>query len=201
VKPGLGALSVLLLALACSRAPEQGDCPPGSGARPVDTPLLAFLSRARAAHHAADRAEQSGELERAKTSLLALTDGPVPGGKTPPVEAREVLADTRARLADLESRIGDFARAEVELRLGLELVPETSYFRGHLLEVQGLMEERRAKRLAAQGKDDAANQANQRAVEAFEHAMTIQAEVIRGAVDAGAPAARPAEPARPARRE
>lgn len=185
-------LCAALLAASCSRAPRSDDCPPDPGARPVDTQLLSFLSRARSAHHAADRAEQTGDLERAKSLLLELADGPVPGEKAPPIEAREVLADTRARLADLKSRTGDFAGAEVELRLGLELVPEVSYFRGHLLEVRGLTEERRAKQLAAQGEPDAANQANQRAVEAFERAMAVQAEVIRGAVDAGPPRARPA---------
>jgi hypothetical protein len=185
-------LFFVLCALACSRAERTGDCPEESSARPVDAVLLAFLSRARAAHHAADRVEQAGDLERAKALLIALTDGPVPGGKAPPVEAREVLADTRARLADLSSREQDFAGADVQLRLGLELVPETSYFRGHLLEVQGLVEERRAKQLAAQGEADAAKQANQRAIEALERAMAIQADVIRGAVEASVPSARPA---------
>jgi hypothetical protein len=177
---------LLLLSSACSRAPADADCPPEPSARPVDAPLLAFLSRARAAHHAADGLEQGGDLLRARELLAKVTQGPVPGGTPVPVEAREVLADTRARLAELASRSGDFAVADAELRAGLEQVAETSYFRGHLFEVRGLVEERRARELAARGDSEGAKTAKQRALEAFEQAMTIQAEVIRNAVDARA---------------
>jgi hypothetical protein len=149
----------------------------------VDTTLLAFLSRARAAHHAADRAEQAGDLTRARRTLGELTQGPRPGGKATPIEVREVLADTRARLADLASRDKDFSAADTELRAGLELVPENSYFRGHLFEVSGLVDERRARELAARGDAEGAKAANLRALESLEQAMTIQAEVIQKSVD------------------
>jgi hypothetical protein len=172
-------VALFTTASACSREPRAEDCPPDTGARVVDATLLAFLSRARAAHHAADRAEQAGDAARARRLLTELTAGPFPGGKQLAVEVREVLADTRARLADLASRAGDFAGADAELRAGLEQVPETSYFRGHLFEVSGLVDERRARDLLARGDSEGAKAANQRALEALEQAMTIQAEVIR----------------------
>ena len=177
---------LLTLAGACSREPRAEDCPPDTRARVVDATLLAFLSRARAAHHAADRAEQAGDLARARRLLSELTTGPFPSGKHLPVEVREVLADTRARLADLASRAGDFAGADAELRAGLEQVPETSYFRGHLFEMSGLVDERRARDLSARGDSEGSKAANQRALEALEQAMTIQAEVIRKTTDPNA---------------
>jgi hypothetical protein len=61
---------------------------------------------------------------------------------------------------------------------GLELVPGPSYFRGHLIEVRGLSEERRSKALAAAGNMEKAEQAKQRALAAFQEAMDIQARVI-----------------------
>ena len=174
---------LLALGAGCSRAPASDDCPPDASAKVVDATLLAFLSRARAAHHAADRAEQASNVSRARQLLKELVLGPLPHEKTPPVEVREVLADTRARLADLASRESDFAGADAELRAGLELVPENSYFRGHLFEVSGLVDERRAKELGARGDVEGAKAANQRALEALEQAMSIQAEVIRNATD------------------
>lgn len=189
-RAALGALGLgLAVALAgCSRKLE--DCPPVPSAQPVDSVLLAFLSRARAAHHAADRAEQAGDLARAARLLGELIQGPIPGAAAPPVEAREVLADTRARLADLSSRGSDFDAADAHLRAGLELVPDTGYFRGHLFEVRGVVEERRAQALAAKGDTQGAAAANQRALDALEQAMAIQADVIRGAIDAGGNGAR-----------
>lgn len=189
-RASLGALLVTLAVLlaGCSRKLE--DCPPVPSAQPVDSVLLAFLSRARAAHHAADRAEQAGDPARALRLLDELVRGPIPGAAAPPVEAREVLADTRARLADLSSQSSDFDAADAHLRAGLELVPDTGYFRGHLFEVRGVVEERRAKALAAKGDAQGAAAANQRALDALEQAMAIQADVIRGATpasDAGPP--------------
>lgn len=178
----LFSATVALTLGSCEHA--RSDCPPLASERPVDTPLLAFLSRARAAHHAADRAERRGDLGRARQLLSELAAGPLPAaGRELPIEVREVLADTRARLADLASRAGDFAAADDELRRGLEHVPETSYFRGHLFEVSGLVDERRAQELAARGDVAGADAANRRAVDALEQAMAIQAEVIRRAVD------------------
>ena len=65
---------------------------------------------------------------------------------------------------------------------GLELATERTYFRGHLFEVEGLVEERRAGRLARDGDAAGADAARQRALVAFEQAMAIQGEVIQRAL-------------------
>jgi tetratricopeptide (TPR) repeat protein len=165
---------------ACSREEAATACPELDAGRPIDPVLLAFLGRARAAHHAADAHEERGDLAAAEKTLAELVSGPVPGGARPPPEAREVIADARARMADLESKLGKFDDALREVERGLERVPETSYFRGHLFEVRGLIEERRQKTLEERGDRAAAEQARQRALQAFEESMRIQSEVIRG---------------------
>lgn len=158
-------------------APAPAVCASVEGGDPVSPALLAFLSRARSGHHAADQLEQdSPDLAIAK--LQAIVDGPIPGGSTPLVEAREVLADTRARLADLKSQSGRFDAALSDINAGLEQAKETSYFRGHLFEVRGLVEERRSKQLAEAGDASAAAAAKQRALTAFEASMDIQEKVI-----------------------
>jgi len=159
----------------CQRAPSR-DCDELDAGAPVDPTLLAFLSRARAAHHRADDPESRGNLAAAIAELEVLLAGPRPSGEAP--EVREVLADTRARLADLRSRAGDYDRAEQDVAEGLRLVPEPSYFRGHLVEVRGLAEERRSKALLAAGDAVRAEAAKQRALAAFREAMEIQAAVI-----------------------
>jgi tetratricopeptide (TPR) repeat protein len=167
---------LLALPAGCSKRSEPERCPEVLGGTPVDPALLAFLSRARAAHHRADVPEQRGDLPGAIRELEALLQGPLLSGNAP--ESREVLADTRARLADLRSRGGDYDRAEADIAEGLRLVPETSYFRGHLLEVRGLSEERRSKALASTGDAANAERAKNRALTAFQEAMEIQATVI-----------------------
>lgn len=174
--------AALLLACAlgllsgCSKHHEPERCPEVQGGTPIEPALLAFLSRARAAHHRADVPEQRGDLKVAIRELEALLSGPTLPGNA--AEAREVLADTRARLADLRSRDGDFDRAEADVAAGLSLVPEPSYFRGHLFEVRGLAEERRSKALAGAGDSERAEAAKTRALAAFQEAMNIQAAVI-----------------------
>jgi tetratricopeptide (TPR) repeat protein len=174
---GLLLVSALLtLAPGCKRASERERCPEPTSETPVDPALLAFLSRARAAHHRADDPEQRGDLKGAIRELEALVAGPTLRGNAP--EAREVLADTHARLADLRSRDGDFDRASSDIERGLALVPELSYFRGHLLEVRGLSEERRSKVLTSNGDTAGDERAKSRALAAFQEAMEIQAAVI-----------------------
>jgi tetratricopeptide (TPR) repeat protein len=167
-----------LLVSGCKGTDGCGD----ADAAPVDPTLLAFLSRARAAHHLADQHEQDEQLEPAIGALQKLVDGPLPGGAAPAPEAREVLADTRARLADLTSRLGRFDEAAAHVERGLEQAREVTYFRGHLFEVRGLVEERRAAGLREQGDSAAADAAKQRALEAFEQSMEIQGLVIKGAL-------------------
>lgn len=162
-------------------------CPcPGSSAEvaaPVDEVLLAFLSKARAAHHEADLAESLPDRPRAIAALERLVLGPVPGGAEPRPEAAEVLADTRARLADLRSAEGAFDEALRDIDVGLTLAREPTHFRGHLFEVRGLVEERRSRAADEQGRTQEAEQAKRAAMDAFEQAIDIQDEVIRRALD------------------
>jgi tetratricopeptide (TPR) repeat protein len=176
----LMCLLALLGSAACSR--KQDDCGPTE--QVVDPVLLAFLSQARSAHHVADQREAAGDVAAALRALQALVAGPKPPGAAP--EVGEVLADTRARVADLLSRSGRFDQADAELSEGLSLAKEPSYFRGHLFEVRGLVEERRAKALSGTGRGPEAEKATERSLSAYEEAMKIQAEVIRQAAP-GAP--------------
>jgi hypothetical protein len=170
-----GAVVFALLVAACARrAPDA--CADDQG-RPIGTALLAFLSRSRAAHHRADAREEQRDFNGAETELKAVVDGPKPPCPNA-AEVREVLADTRARLGELKSQHGDFDGAATDVEQGLTLVPESSYFRGHLLEVRGLVEERRGKSLAAAGDAAGAKAAEDRALAAFQEAMRIQATVI-----------------------
>ncbi len=147
---------------------------------PVDPVLLAFLSRARAAHHLADDHEGAGELALAVAPLATLVAGPLPRENGPELapEVREVLADTRARLADLRSRQGAFEEALADVRAGLELTREPNYFKGHLLETEGLVEERQAKALELSDPAQAAT-LRKRAIDLLEQAMAVQSGVIQ----------------------
>jgi hypothetical protein len=196
------ALIVCCVALAACKRETVGNAERCSGldaGTPVDPLLLAFLSRARAAHHVADEQESTGDLAAAITPLAALTSGPLPhapGAQLAP-EVREVLADTHARLADLRSRQGAFELALVDVQAGLENANEPNYFRGHLLETEGLVEERQAK--ALETKDpSAAAAARARAIGLLEQAMAVQAQVIDSATPAAPSADNPAASAAPA---
>jgi tetratricopeptide (TPR) repeat protein len=168
---------VAAVALGCHRERRDCDDLPAAEA-PIDPSLMAFLSRARAAHHAADL--QENELEKSLAPLLALVDGPTPGSSPrAPAEVREVLADTHARIADLESQLERFDSAYRRLETALRYVPETSYFRGHLFETEGLVAQRHSALLTKRGLAVAATAAQARALSAFETAMEIQAAVIK----------------------
>lgn len=181
----LALLLMLVLAsfacvVGCSKGPPPTE---GDAGVPVDPVLLAFLSRARSAHHIADQHEEAGRLEQAVEPLQRLVDGPLPGGnaQAAPAEVREVMADTLARMADLKSQLGRHDAALGDVERGLELAKETTYFRGHLFEVRGLVEERLAKSLEAKGDASGAEEAKKRALDAAEKSMAIQAEVIEKA--------------------
>jgi hypothetical protein len=165
---------------SCSRQQANDDC--GEATRVVDPVLLAFLSKARSAHHLADQHEAKGDGPAALRALEGLVAGVLPPGKTPEVD--EVLADTRARMADLMSQAGRFDQADAELSQGLEHAKAATYFRGHLFEVRGLVEERREKALRSKGRGQEADQAHDRSLDAYEAAMKIQAEVIGSAAAA-----------------
>jgi tetratricopeptide (TPR) repeat protein len=178
------AIVALGAAIGCARsAPSRPSACTDAGV-PVNPVLLAFLSRARDAHHVADEYEENKDLPSAIAQLQKVVEGPVPGSGAPPPEAREVLADTWARLADLESRLGRFDAAEADVAKGLKLVPSVSYFRGHLFEVRGLTEQRRARAFHADKNESGAGAAKQRALDAFEESMRIQAKVIQTTIPA-----------------
>jgi len=147
---------------------------------------MSFLSRARAAHHLAD-SQELGRPDQALATLRSVVRGPRPGSPDHLApEVREVLADTAARTADIESQLDQFENATQTLNEALPWVPDSSYFRGHLFEVLGLVEERRTRSLEQQGKAKEAEIARGRAMAAFEESMKIQAEVILTAsADAG----------------
>ncbi|HYQ18062.1 MAG TPA: hypothetical protein VEQ58_19950 [Polyangiaceae bacterium] len=178
-RAGLLCLLGALALLGCSRKAAPDDC---VSERVVDPVLLAFLSQARSAHHVADQREAQGDVPAALRALQTLTAAAKPPGNAPEVE--EVLADTRARTADLLSNAGRFDQADAELNAGLENARTSSYFRGHLFEVRGLVEERREKALRGNARGQEADQARDRSLAAYEEAMKIQAEVIRKAAAA-----------------
>ena len=185
MRAGRTVLLCGVLALGgCSRSEPRDDCGPSE--RVVDPVLLAFLSKARSAHHLADQLEAKGDVASALRALQGLTGGAAPPGKAPEVD--EVLADTRARAADLMSRAGRFDQADAEVSAGLEHAKAPSYFRGHLFEVRGLVEERREKALRGSGRGQEADQARDRSLDAYEEAMKIQAEVIGSAAPTPTPA-------------
>lgn len=156
------------------RAPAQGSATPGKR-RIVDAELIAFLSKARAAHHAADLAEAKQNLARAIQHVESIPDGPVPT-RTP--EVIEVLADAHARLADLRSRVGAFEEALRDVDRGLLLARSTTHFRGHLFEVRGIVHQRWMEALQASGDRAGAERERDAALEAFNEAIEIQDEVI-----------------------
>ncbi len=180
-----------LVGCARSERDRAGAQPPPAaepaGAIVVDPVLMAFLSKARAAHHRADAAEASGDMATAIASLESLTQGPRPGGERPLIEVGEVLSDTHARLADLQSARGQFDAAIEHVQTGLGLATDTTYFRGHLFEVRGLVEERRAKALDERGETERAREARKFAIDAFDEAVRIQDQVIMKALGNAAP--------------
>jgi tetratricopeptide (TPR) repeat protein len=148
----------------------------------VDEALMAFLSAARALHHEADLHERAGDRQGAVASLERLVALPAPRA----VEVDEVLADAHARLAELHLQQGNLEAADRDVQAGLERVKGPTYFRGHLLEVEGLLEEARAGALADAGKADEASRARARAVGLLEEAVQVQERVIdRALADGG----------------
>jgi hypothetical protein len=187
-------VSCALLLAACSRSEPNpvGSCPGLDAGTPVDPVLLAFLSRARAAHHLADGLEIGGDLAASAAPLQRLVEGPIPRVSSAELapEVREVLADTYARLADLHSRQGAFERALEDVQLGLGHAHEPNYFQGHLLETEGLVEERHAKALETSD-PQAATAIRKRAIGLLERAMAVQSGVIERAPQAPASAGTP----------
>jgi hypothetical protein len=170
-------------AVACRNEATTAGCPCAeSSATPIDPSVMAFLSAARSIHHEADILQSSGDTAGAIAALERLVAMPAPHA----VEVDEVLADARARLAELRLERGDVDGADREVQEGLRHVQGPTYFRGHLLELRGLVEEKRAEALTDAGRGDQAAQAKARAVAFLEEAVHVQEQVIdRALADGG----------------
>jgi tetratricopeptide (TPR) repeat protein len=143
---------------------------------------MAFLSAARALHHEADIDEAGGNRAAAIASLERLVALPAPSA----IEVDEVLADAHARLAELHLQRGELDAADRDVQAGLARATGPTYFRGHLLEVEGLLEEARAAALADAGKVDEASRAKEKALGLLERAVRVQEHVIdRALADGG----------------
>jgi tetratricopeptide (TPR) repeat protein len=148
----LGALVAIALAIACAAERKTGTSDEGA----VDTELMAFLSEARALHHEANLKEDSGDVAGAIGAMERLTQAQRPHPSRPAPEVDEVLGDAYARLAELRLKKGDLDQAAESVARGLEHTPDPTYFKGHLLEVKGLVEETRAAQLTDAGKPEEA---------------------------------------------
>ncbi|HEY8078128.1 MAG TPA: hypothetical protein VIF62_28570 [Labilithrix sp.] len=172
------AIALLCIALAaafaCSQSAGHGDDTPV-----VDGEIMAFLSEARALHHEANLKEDGNDLPGAIAAMdrLVAAKKPHPDRVTPEVE--EVLADAYARLAELRLKKGDLDAAHDAITTGLAHTPEPTYFKGHLLEVEGLVEEARASKYADAGNSAEAQKARERAIALLEEVVRIQDQVIQ----------------------
>lgn len=180
---------IAVASLSACHPTERG----GSGAgkvaadagRPIDVEVMAFLSEARALHHEANLKEGAGDWSGATEAIdrLVRAERPHPAEKIPEIE--EVLADAFARLAELQLGRRDVEGALHAVNQGLAHAPSPTYFRGHLLEVQGIVEEARAAELADAGKKDDSAKARARAIELLQEAVRVQEQVIGRALGDG----------------
>jgi hypothetical protein len=96
----------------------------------------------------------------------------------------EVLADAWAGVAELELRQNELKAAAEAVKSGLAHASEPTYFRGHLLEVEGLVEEARSVALADAGKLEDAVHAREKAIQLLEEVVRIQDQVIQHSLSA-----------------
>lgn len=145
----------------------------------IDVDIMAFLSEARAFHHQANVAEESNDPAVALQAMerLVAAKRPHPNRKVPEIE--EVLADAFARIAELRLKRHELDLAQEAIRVGLTHAPESSYFRGHLVEIDGVIEEARAADFADAGRPEEAQRARTRAAKLLELVVEIQDRVIQ----------------------
>jgi len=175
--------------VGCARGSISAQSRAEDGGLPIDTEVMAYLSEARALHHAANLREDANDLPGAVASLEQLVHARKPHETEKVPEIEEVLADTYARMAELRLRQKDVAGAEADARAGLEHAPDPTYFRGHLLEVSGVVEETRAAALADAGQAEKAETARRRALDLLGQAVRVQDQVVTrslGGTDGGA---------------
>lgn len=178
----LAVLAALAGASGCRQGTTTSGCPgTEASGTPIDAPVLAFLSAARALHHEADVHEAEGDVQGALAALDRLVRLPAPRA----VEVDEVLADAYARIAELRLGRADLDAALRAVQEGLGHAEGPTYFRGHLLEVQGRIEEARAATLADAGHAGEAALARSRAMSLLEEAVGVQERVIDRALAPG----------------
>jgi hypothetical protein len=153
---------------------------------PVDLQLMAYLSEARALHHAANLREDSNDAAGAILAMKHLVAMRVPHPERRAPEVDEVLADAYARLAELEAHTKDMSAATAAIESGLAHAPNATYFRGHLLEVDGVIEETRGAMLADAGDEAGAAKARAHAIQLLQQAVKLQGEVVAGALNVDA---------------
>ena len=180
------AAVLFAVALSCAKQAATQDRAAEDAGAAVDIQVMAFLSQARALHHEANIKEDDGDVAGAIAAMnrLVVAQRPHPDEQVPEVE--EVLADAWARMAELELKAHDLNAAEKAVNDGLEHAREATYFRGHLLEVQGVIEEARANDYADAGNKEAAQKAKARAIDLLHQAVVVQEAVIGRALDGGA---------------
>ena len=180
-----GCVALVALA-ACARASSRANPLAVEAGVPIDMELMAYLSMARARHHEANL-EEDEDLPAAIGAITQVVKAPRPhpGSNVPEIE--EVLADTYARLAELELRRQDVNAASEDVKQGLTHAQEPTYFRGHLLEMGGLAEEAREGALRDAGASAAAAAARQKAIDLFHQAVAVQEQVVKDSLrgDAG----------------
>ncbi len=170
-------LAVVLGVAACGKTEQNASSDPS--AQVVDNSVMAYLSMARARHHEANVQESQGDIAGALGALTLLAQAPTPHpGATIP-EVDDVLADTYARMAELELGRDGLDAAARDVGLGLLHAKDATFFRGHLLEVQGIIEEARGNRAADAGNAVEATQARKHAVELLREAIAIQEKVVQ----------------------
>ncbi len=179
------AVAIALLGTACERSDAGRATAPDAGA-PFDVETMAFLSEARALHHEANVNEDQGNVRGSIAAVERIVHAKRPHGDRASPEIEEVLADAYARLAELDLRAGDADAASRAASDGLTHAKETTYFRGHLLEVEGVVEESRAALLADAGDQAGAARARSSAMRLLEEAVSVQGRVIEAALDGGA---------------
>jgi hypothetical protein len=171
--------------VACDR-PDASRAAAADAGAPFDVETMAFLSEARALHHEANVAEDNGDLRSAIAAVDRIAHAKRPHADRAAPEIDEVLADAYARLAELDLRTGDSDGASRAANEGLAHARATTYFRGHLLEVEGVVEESRAASLADAGDGAGAARARSNAMRLLEEAVSVQERVIEAALDGGA---------------
>jgi tetratricopeptide (TPR) repeat protein len=175
-----GALVLAICLVACAlhgcQQPKRGNC---GDEVVVDAAVLAFLSKARSVHHTASIQEAEHHLDAAIGTLQQLHVQPQPPRQKPAPEVEEVLADTDARISDLQLQLGNLDAAREAGLQGLTHAPGATYFRGHLLEVLGLIEEARSKQMESTGQAEEAIRARAAAIKLLEESIGVQDQVIR----------------------